>query len=90
MSTHASELQYLHIQAQLTALFTERLHVEVPSFETDLLETGILDSLKFVELLLQIEQQFQVQIVAVDLEIESFRSIEKIASVVLRHKNASV
>ena len=34
----------------LYRLFAERLHIEVPSADTDLIETGLLDSLRLVEL----------------------------------------
>ena len=34
------------------ALFADALHLDVPSVDTDLFETGVLDSLAFVELLL--------------------------------------
>ena len=50
------QFEYNRIQTQLTGLLAEKLNVEVPSEETDLFETGILDSQKFVELLLHIEQ----------------------------------
>ena len=40
------------IQTRLSLLFSEVLHVDVPSPDTDLFNTGILDSQRFVELLL--------------------------------------
>src|ERR1700716_916414 len=36
---------------RLRALFLRHLHLEVPSADTDLLETGLLDSLQLVDLL---------------------------------------
>jgi len=38
------------------ALFAESFHIEVPSSDTDLLESGLLDSFQFVELLAQLER----------------------------------
>jgi len=72
------------VQAELTALFTERLNAEVPSETTDLFETGILDSQTFVELLLHIEQKFNTQILIDQFEIENFRSIDRIANLILQ------
>lgn len=63
----------------LTMLFIERLQVDVPSVEADLVESGVLDSLMFVELLLQLEQDFGITISSETLEIDHFRSIAKIA-----------
>ena len=80
---------YQTIQARLSALFAEVMHVEVPSVDTDLFDTGILDSQRFVELLLHIEQNFNARIDIEDFEIENFRCIEKIASLILQRKNMS-
>jgi len=70
------------IQTRLSILFSEVLHVEVPSVDTDLFDTGILDSQRFVELLLFIEQNFDTHIDIQDFEIENFRCIEKIATLI--------
>jgi acyl carrier protein len=69
-------------EAQLVALFQNRLNVDVPSPDTDLLETGTLDSLKFVDLLACLEEEFGVQVSLEDLELDSFRSISRIAEFV--------
>jgi len=75
------------IQTRLSALFSEVLHVDVPSPDTDLFDTGILDSQRFVELLLFIEQNFETHIDVQDFEIENFRCIEKIATLILQRNN---
>ncbi len=70
---------------RLTKLFLEQMNVEVPSVETDLLETGVLDSLRLVELLMHLEAEFGVVVSVEDLEIDHFRSIARIADFVSRH-----
>ena len=80
---------YQRIQAQVASLLDEKLHVEVPSEESDLFETGILDSQKFVELLLHIEQQFGTAIAIEDFEIENFRTTARIAALILSYKDAA-
>jgi methoxymalonate biosynthesis acyl carrier protein len=75
---------YQVIQADLFTLFTDVMHVDIPSAQTDLFDSGILDSQKFVELLLHIEQKFHAQIDLADFEIENFRCVEKIAGLILR------
>lgn len=62
----------------LFKLFRESLNVEVPSEDTDLFEEGMMDSLTLVELLLQLEQQFQITVSIEDLEIDDFSSIRRI------------
>jgi acyl carrier protein len=63
-------------------LFAAALNVEVPSAETDLFDSGILDSLAFVELLLLLEREFGVSASVDDLEIENFRTVSRIAGFV--------
>jgi len=70
------------LRGRITRLFEERLNLEIPSPETDLFETGALDSMAFVELLAQIESEFGVQVALGDIEMDNFRSIEKIVGFV--------
>jgi len=65
---------------QISALFAEKLHRQVPSLDTDLIDTGLVDSLTFVEFLAQLEQEFGVQVSLEDLEIDHFRTVTRIAA----------
>jgi D-alanine--poly(phosphoribitol) ligase subunit 2 len=67
---------------RLTRIFAEKLMLEVESPETDLLDSGLLDSMSFVELLLNLEQEFGVQVAIETLDLENFRSISRIAQLV--------
>jgi acyl carrier protein len=71
---------------ELMALFAEQLAMEVPSASTDLIDAGLLDSVKFVELLLCLEQRFGVCVALDELEIDYFRSVRAIAALVAQHK----
>jgi D-alanine--poly(phosphoribitol) ligase subunit 2 len=70
------------IIGRLEALFLECFHVEVPSPDTDLLETGVLDSLQFVELLMQLEQRFGFRVKVEDINLDDLRTLERIARLV--------
>ena len=61
-------------------VFVEALTIDVPSDDTDLIETGLLDSLGLVELLFAIEQRFGVDLALGELDIENFRSVARIAA----------
>jgi acyl carrier protein len=67
---------------RISELFAASLNVVIPSVETDLFESGALDSLAFVELLLHLEREFGITTSVDDLEIENFRSIARIADFV--------
>jgi len=70
---------YTPLQSRLLKFFLERVHIEVPSVNTDLFETGALDSLAFVDLLLYMEQEFGITVSLEEVELDTFRSVEKIA-----------
>jgi D-alanine--poly(phosphoribitol) ligase subunit 2 len=74
------------ITERLGALFAETFHIEVPSPDTDLLESGLLDSFQFVELLLQLERRFGVRLRIDDIELDDLRTLARIARVVATPK----
>jgi len=64
-------------------LFRQRLDVQVEATDTDLFATGIVDSLMFVELTVQLEDAFGITIPIDKVEFENFRSVAAIADFVL-------
>jgi len=66
----------------IATLFSEKLHIKISSVETDLIETGALDSLALVELLLHLEQELGIKISLENLELKNFQSISSIAEFV--------
>lgn len=67
------------LDTRIAQLFSETLHRDVPSPDTDLFESGLLDSLSFVDLLVSLEHEFGTTIGLDDLEVDNFRSIDRIA-----------
>ena len=67
------------IQSRIATLFSEKLRLKAPAPEADLFETQILDSLRFVVLLVELEKAFGTPVSLDNLEVDNFRSIEKIA-----------
>jgi acyl carrier protein len=70
------------LEARIRRIFRDKLQVDVPSPDTDLFETAALDSMMFVELLVQLEREFGVTVVLEDIELDHFRCIERIAEFV--------
>ncbi len=70
------------LEHRIAVLFSDKLNVQVPSLETDLIETGLVDSLTFVEFLAHLEQDFGIHVSLEDLEIDHFRTITSIAAFV--------
>ena len=74
--------------SQIHLIFSQKLLLEVESAETDLLETGVLDSMSLVDLLLHLDQQLGFSTPIETLELENFRSIARIAEMVGNHRNS--
>lgn len=70
--------------SRLEKLFAETFHLDVPSPQTDLLEQGILDSFQFVELLMQLEQDFGFKVDIESIDLDNLRTLEKIADLVVQ------
>src|SRR5579872_5836374 len=78
----------MQLTKEIAQLINDQLLVEVSSPEDDLLASGVLDSLTLVQLLFDLERRFGVMIPLEDLEIDDFRSINTIASLVQARRAA--
>ena len=67
---------------QIIQLFAEKLNIEVPSTDTDLIATGLLDSLRLVELLLEIEASLGCRIPVDEIDLDDLRSVSRIAKLI--------
>jgi acyl carrier protein len=72
------------IQDAVVRIFRDKLDVEISSSETNLLETGIIDSLKFIDLVYNLEQEFGITMPIESLEVDQFRTIADIVLLVSR------
>lgn len=73
---------------RIATVFQTSLNLTVPSVDTDLFETGILDSLSFVTFLVGLEEEFGFNASIEDLEFDNFRSIARIAAFVASRNGA--
>ncbi|MDD7940095.1 acyl carrier protein [Actinomycetospora lutea] len=65
---------------QLTDLVRDRLGVDVPSSDTDLIAEGLIDSLALVTLIVGIEDTFGCRLPLDDFDIDRFRSVDAMAA----------
>ncbi len=68
------------VRAKVTEIIRDRLNAEVPSADTDLIESGLLDSLALVMLIAALEEAFACELLLDDFDLERFRSVERIAA----------
>ena len=59
------------------------LNIDAPADDADLIDTGVLDSLALVSLILELETSFGLSVSYDELEIDNFRTVESISKFVL-------
>jgi len=69
---------------RVSRLMREVMHIEVDTIDTDLIETGSLDSLALVDLIFQLEQELGVSIQLGEVSVEGFRTVRGIAELLAR------
>jgi acyl carrier protein len=74
---------------RITSFFADEMGLEIPSVDTDLFDTGVIDSLGFEQLLLHLEREFGVTMSIEDLEMDHFRSVASIAGFVAGQRASS-
>src|SRR5262249_9234159 len=70
------------LEARIRRVFRDKLKLEVPSVDTDLFETAVVDSMLFVDLLLNLQREFGITMALEDIELDNFTSIERITEFV--------
>jgi D-alanine--poly(phosphoribitol) ligase subunit 2 len=70
---------------KIAALISEILQIEVPAYEADLIDAGLIDSLALVTLITEIEAEFEVQLPLDEFDVESVRSVDQLAAYFSAH-----
>jgi acyl carrier protein len=65
-------------EARVRALFLSGLELDVDA-DTDVIESGVLDSIAFVQLLVDLEREFGISVRMGSLDLDDFRSVRSIA-----------
>ncbi|MFD6040237.1 acyl carrier protein [Streptomyces koyangensis] len=71
------------IEKELTAFLTERTGHE-PGVDQDLFGTGVISSMFALQLVVHLEDEYDIEIVGPELSMENFRSVQAMAALVLR------
>ncbi|HEX6568574.1 MAG TPA: acyl carrier protein [Acidimicrobiales bacterium] len=70
------------LEEQIAGIVREVLQIEVASHDTDLVATGMFDSLAVVSLIAEIEVALGFELPLDEFEVDSFRTVERIAAFV--------
>ena len=74
---------------RIMTLLTDQLHQEIPAKTTDLIDEGLLDSMLFVDLIMSLEREFGIEIAIGDLEIDTFRTVARMADFVTSRQSST-
>lgn len=74
----------VNIHSRVSTIVKETLTVENIEIEQDLIESGLLDSLALVQLMMALEDRFDITISPEELDIEDYRSVKAISKMVAR------
>lgn len=66
------------VDARIIDLIRDRLNVEIPDIDVDLIENGLVDSLGLVTLIAAIEEAFACELPLDDFDLDHFRSARRI------------
>jgi D-alanine--poly(phosphoribitol) ligase subunit 2 len=78
------------LMSGIYAALRDRLMVIVVSADIDLFDTGLVDSIGLVELILELEDRFGVSLPLDNLEVDDLRTVRRIADLILRVSDEAV
>jgi acyl carrier protein len=67
------------VEKRIQTIIAERLQIDKPAVDKDLFQSGTLDSLSFVDMLVALEEALSIQIPLDRINLDDFRSIVRIA-----------
>ena len=76
--------------AMICNIFLECFDTRLVSAELDLIEARLIDSVRIVDLVLQLEARFGLSLPFEELEIEDFRTVARLAGLVARFLPAAM
>ena len=86
LQVYEASMTETDVEQVILAFLRERFGVELPSSSVNLIETGILDSMMFVDLIVLIEEQYGVVAELDDLEIGNFATVARMAQFVVERR----
>lgn len=76
--------QQAPIQMKVTTTVCNTLTLETIAYEEDLIDSGLLDSLSLVQLIVALEEEFNIRIEPEKLDFEDYRSVKSMTEMISR------
>lgn len=75
---------YIDVSEQVTTIVSKALTIERVDIDKDLFESGLLDSLSLIQLMLELEEGFEITITPEELDVEDYRTIRTMSKMIVR------
>ncbi|MDT0444125.1 acyl carrier protein [Streptomyces johnsoniae] len=75
------------VEKELTAFLAEQTGTE-PAADQDLFATGVISSMFALQLVVHLEDEYDIEIVGPELSMDNFRSVRTMSALVLRLQDA--
>lgn len=72
------------IRTNITSIVCKTLTLESIEFEEDLFDSGLLDSLSMIQLMIALEEEFDIRIEPEELDFEDYRSVQSMTEMITR------
>lgn len=75
---------YIHISEKISTIVSKSLTIDKPDIDKDLFESGLLDSLSLIQLMMELEEGFEITITPEELDVEDYRTIRTMSQMINR------
>lgn len=75
---------YIDVSEKISAILSRALTIEKVDIDKDLFESGLLDSLSLIQLMIEIEEGFEITITPEELDFEDYRTIRTMSNMITR------
>ena len=81
--------QHTSIRNNVISIVCKTLTLESIEYEEDLIDSGLLDSLSLVQLMVALEDEFNIRIEPEELDFEDYRSVKSMTEMIKRISNGT-
>ena len=73
-------------QNRIVRLLADKMEIPVCSVDADLFDEGLLDSLSYVRLVVEMQQEFDTPLSLSQIDIDHFRTVNQMADFLMQHQ----
>lgn len=75
---------YMNIPEKISTIVCKTLTIDQIDIDKDLFESGLIDSLSLIQLMMELEEGFEITISPEELDVEDYRSVRTMSKMITR------